>query len=324
MNMPSTINSIQEDAAMRSRMAALIEAGLSLQRIAVEAGVKRFDLQAWMDGRCPDGGVQTRIADWFRQRDTISQEKEPEWVETPTSQKIRGALAYAQGTPTIALIYGGAGVSKTTTARRYAAVESQGKNVSWRGGGGRPRTFYVSAATWIRTPVAVLGAISEAVGTSVAHAYRNDTLAKAILHGVLPGDMLIVDEAQHLEPAALDGIRYFHDEGGIGIAYLGNEEVYTRINGRARKATFAQLSSRVGMRLHIELPTAEDVDAILEAWHIDGRQTREFAHSVALRPGGLRGLTQVLRQARVIATDMGKPVDARIIKASANSLGHHI
>ncbi len=321
MNMPSTINSTQEDAAMHNRMAALIEAGLSLQRIAVEAGVKRFDLQAWMDGRCPDGGVQTRIADWFRQRDIISQEREPEWVKTPTSQKIHGALAYAQSTPTIALIYGGAGVSKTTTARRYAA---DGSGVGWRGGGGHPRTFYVSAATWIRTPVAVLGAISEAVGMSVARAYRNDTLAKAILSAVLPGDMLIVDEAQHLEPDALDGIRYFHDEGGIGIAYLGNEEVYTRINGRTRKATFAQLSSRVGVRLHIELPTAEDVDAILEAWHIGGRQTREFAHNVALRPGGLRGLTQVLRQTRAIATDLGKPVDVRIMKASANSLGHHI
>ena len=44
MNMTSTINPAQDEATMSSRMAAMIEAGLSLQRIAVEASVKRFDL----------------------------------------------------------------------------------------------------------------------------------------------------------------------------------------------------------------------------------------------------------------------------------------
>lgn len=325
MNMLSTINPGQEVAALRNRMVALIEAGLSLQRVAVETSVKRFDLQAWMDGRCQENGVQVRIAEWLQQRDSRTNEVgEPTWVETPTSQRIRGTLAYAQSTPTIALIYGGAGVSKTTSALRYVSNEGEGSRRDYLGYGGRPRAIYVSAAKWVRTPVAILHEISEAVGAASGHAYRNDTLAKAILRALMPGDLLIVDEAQHLDPDALDGIRYFHDEGGIGITYLGNEEVYTRINGRSRKATFAQLSSRVGMRLHIELPTPEDVDAILEAWGIGGRKEREFAHSVALRPGGLRGLAQVLRQARVLSTGLSKPVDARIMKAAASSLGHNL
>jgi DNA transposition AAA+ family ATPase len=322
MNIPSIINPAHEAATMRNRMVALIEVGLSLQRIAVETSVKRFDLQAWLDGRCLDDSVQVRIADWLQERDSRAGEwKEPTWVQTPTSQKIHGALAYAQTTPTIALIYGGAGVSKTTTALRYVADEGKTSSSKWDGFRSQPQTFYVSAAQWIRTPVAILQQIAEAVGTLTEHAYRNNTLAKAILRVLQPGDLLIVDEAQNLDPAALDGIRYFHDEGGIGIAYLGNEEVYTRINGRTRRAAFAQLSSRIGKRLHIELPHADDVDAILEAWGIGGRKELEFAHNVALRPGGLRDLAQVLRYARVLSTGLGKPVDARIMKASATSLG---
>lgn len=321
MNMPLQINQEFDPGSLRRRTADVLGAGLSPQRLAVETGVKRAELLAWMDDRSHDQGIQDRIAEWFRQGDEDAlKQVEPGWVETPTSMAIMDALQYAQITPTISLIYGGAGVSKTTTAMRYFQGTHNTKQTKYSILEKRRNVFYVSAAKWVRTPVAILQAITEAVNAYGAQAYRNDQLAKAILRSLNPGDLLIVDEAQHLEADALDGIRYFHDEGGIGIAYLGNEDVYTRINGRSRKATFAQLSSRVGMNLHIELPTAGDVDAILEAWGIAGRQARELAHSVALRPGGLRGLIQVLRQSRVLAAGMRKPVDAGIMKAAAMRL----
>lgn len=324
MNMPLQINHEQDSASLRRRAALLLEAGLSPQRLAVETGIKRPDLIAWLEGRNDENNISLQFAEWFRQSDEDARKQtEPTWVETPTSLAIIDALRYAQLTPTISLIYGGAGVSKTTTALRFlhnsGEVESSYANSGIRQRHGR-NVYYVTAAKWVRTPVAILQAISEAISTYSIQAYRNDQLAKAILRALDPGDLLIIDEAQHLEADALDGIRYFHDEGGIGIAYLGNEEVYTRINGRTRKATFAQLSSRVGMNLHIELPTEGDVDAILEAWGVVGRQTREVAHNIALRPGGLRGLVQVMRQSRLIAAGMRKPVDALILKATAMRL----
>lgn len=322
MNMPLQINHEQEPTALRRRMAEILEAGLPVQRLAVETGIKRLELLAWLDGRNNDQSIQDSVAEWFRQSDEEAvKQTEPDWVETPTSLDIQDALRYAQITPTISLIYGGAGVSKTTTAKRYAETHGGHAQYGWESiPRSQGRVYYVSAAKWVRTPVAILQAISVAVGAGDAHAYRNDQLAKVILGVLNQGDLLIVDEAQHMEPDALDGIRYFHDEGGIGVAYLGNEEVYTRINGRTRKATFAQLSSRVGMRLHIELPTAGDVDGILEAWGVSGKQAREFAHRVALRPGALRSLTQVLRQSRVLAAGMHKPVDAGIMKSAAARL----
>ena len=61
---------------------------------------------------------------------------EPAWVETPTSTKIMAALEFARTTPTIAIVFGAAGCSKTTAARRYT------EDREW----GRGRAYYVCAA----------------------------------------------------------------------------------------------------------------------------------------------------------------------------------
>lgn len=300
--------------AMRERLASMIEAGVSLSRIAVEAGVKRQDLQSWLDSKPSADKAETRLSIWFEELDRGGpDEKEPGWVETPTSTKIIGALEFARATPTIAIIFGGAGVSKTSTAFRYVGSrQSPDKN----------RAHYICAAKWISSPTAILAEMAEAIDPYLAaSAYRNDTLARGIISRLSPGDLLIIDEAQHLEAAALDGIRYFYDEVGIGIAYLGNEEVYTRIARKGRRAAFAQLHSRVGMRLHIPAPQEGDADAVLEAWRIAGRNERRYAQQIASLPGGLRTLTQVLRQARIVARGMKRPVDQNVMRAAAESLG---
>lgn len=53
--------------------------------------------------------------------------------------------------------------------------------------------------------------------------------------------LLIVDEAQHLSAGAIDQLRAVHDRAEVGLALLGNEEVWSRIDGGGRKAQ-AQLN----------------------------------------------------------------------------------
>ena len=314
MGMAMEGNTGAEASAMRGRLAAMIDAGLSLSRVAVETGVKRQDLQSWLDSRPGADKAEKRLAVWFEEIDRgESDESEPGWVETPTSTRIIGAFEFARVTPTIAVVFGGAGVSKTTTALRY---------VNDRRPAEKGHVYYVTAAKWISSPTAILQEIADAISIYLAaSAYRNDSLARGILRKLAPGDLLIVDEAQHLDPNALDGIRYFHDEGRIGIAYLGNQEVWSRIGGKGRRAAFAQLHSRVGMRLPIPQPQEGDADAVLEAWGIVGRNERRYAQQIASLPGGLRTLAQVLRQARIVARGMKRPVDQNIMRAAADSLG---
>lgn len=248
---------------------------------------------------------------------TIPAYLEPEWVDTPTGTQIRQALTYAQSAPTIAMVYGGAGLGKTHTARRYC-TENIGRFES-----SRATVHLVTAHPGMSTVASALYAIGEAVGCTAGHAYRNDALTRQILQALRAGDLLIVDEAQHLDIKALDQIRHFHDVGGIGVAYLGNDEIYTRINGRGKQAAFlGPLASRVGMRLSVPRPREGDVIAILKAWNVHGEKENEYAQSLGMSSIGLRGLTQVLRQAATISQGMNRLLDARIMRAAAANLGY--
>lgn len=244
---------------------------------------------------------------------------EPRWVDTPTSKAIWTTLMYAQVTPAIVLIHGGAGLGKTHTSREYWIEKS---NTPMPGAYARKPTVYmVTCHPGMSTVTSVLCAISEAVGRG-GDAYRNDVMTRQILQVVMPGDLLIIDEAQHLEIKALDQIRHFNDVGKIGIAYLGNDEIYTRIYGRGRKASFiGPLKSRVGKRLSLPQPTDEDVIAILGAWNIDGKKETDYALKIGLSSIGLRGLTQVLRQSAVIAESMNRVIDSRVLLTAVTNLG---
>lgn len=244
---------------------------------------------------------------------------EPEWVDTPTSTHIRMALMYAQTTPTIAMIHGGAGLGKTHTARRYLAEKAKRESSAFISAA--PTVYMVTAHSGMSTVAAALYAINEAMGRS-GDAYRNDAMVRQILQALNPGDLLIVDEAQHLDIKALDQIRHFHDVGGIGVAYLGNDDIHTRINGRGRQAAFTgPLASRVGMRLPIPHPTEADVSAILKAWRVEGKKEADYAMRIGLSSIGLRGLTQVLRQSAFIAKSMDRILDARVMRTAVTNLG---
>jgi DNA transposition AAA+ family ATPase len=240
-----------------------------------------------------------------------SQYVEPDWVDTPTSTQIHDVLTYAQTTPTIALIYGGAGLGKTITAWRYRDA----KNSKFRSS-----VYLITAHPGISTVASVLSAISAAMGRE-SDAYRNDAMARQIMRMLNRGDLLIIDEAHNLDTKALDQVRYFHDVAGIGIAYLGNEEIYTRINGRGKQAAFlGPLASRVGMRIHLPQPSTEDVRAYMKGWGIVGAREHNSGHKIAVR-NGIRGLGAVLRQGAIYAHSMGCVLDRAVIERSAHNLG---
>lgn len=241
---------------------------------------------------------------------------EPEWVNTPTSLEIDSALQYAQSHPTIALIHGGAGLGKTLTVRRYQDQNSHKVN------GHRSNVYLISAHPAMKTVTSVLLEISKAIGRG-DDACRSDTLARRIEETLRFGDLLIVDEAHDLEIDALNMIRYFHDSVGIGLAYLGNDEVHTRINGRGRKAAMlGPLSSRVGVRCNIPHPRKEDVTAILSAWKVNGSKELEIGLQIGQGRGGLRSLTQVLRQATAIAKSRNSGLDHRAMRDAALTFGN--
>lgn len=206
---------------------------------------------------------------------------DPEWVDTPSARQVLRVLEYARKYGDIAVVHEGTGVDKTESARRYKGLC---KNV------------------WIAVMLPAEERLLPCV-RQVARAYGTEYWGRDtayLYHGLsraLGGKrgLLIIDEAQHLGHSPLEALRGLHDETGCALALLGNDDFRRRI----RRPEFTQLVSRVGARRHLPRATPDDVDAILDAWGIEGAKVREQGHRRATPPAGLRSLVRALERGRI-------------------------
>ncbi|RIA44072.1 hypothetical protein DFR49_2309 [Hephaestia caeni] len=267
--------------------------GLSYSELAPQSGVAYGTLTQFVGGGY--GGNNEAVARkllLFRQRLAMQAElaleapEIPDYFETGTSRQIVALLTWAQR-GRITVVASGPGTGKTITCRHYQAAVA---NV-W------VATMTPSTSGVNNMQIEVLAALGErdAVGTS-------QKLSRRVRERVRnTGGLIIIDEAQHLSEKSVEEIRSWHDAEGIGIALLGNESVIARLEGGTRRAHYAQLYSRVGMRLVRNVPLAADARALAEAWGLEDAKEIAFIQSIATKPGGLRGCTMVLELATMIA-----------------------
>lgn len=308
-------NSASGGALREAVRATLLRAGMTQDRIARHAGISGSALSQWLHGKYmgDNAALEKRIASWVEEpQNKFSDHCDPipTWVQTPTAAAIEGALNYARSRPSIAVVYGGAGVGKTTAIGRYAR---DFKDV-WIFEASKSRASMLEA----------LRAVYEIMTGYKCEEKRSSTISRMIferLQWSRGRGLLIVDEAQHLTIDAIEEFRALHDSSGVGFVLAGNESVYAQLTGRTRRAEFAQLFSRVGKRLRLDKPTEEDVLAILQAWRVEGVKEREFCQQIASMPGGLRGLTNVLVDATAAAQAMGRLVDLKMLRAAWGDLG---
>lgn len=108
------------------------------------------------------------------------------------------------------------------------------------------------------------------------------------------GGILIIDEAQHLADAKIEhgiriinGLRRYVDKGLFGIALLNNGEIYRRISG----GKYAQLLSRMqDWRIEIKGVTEHDIDLVMAAWGVSGKDERKWCIKRGMGPGQLRAV----------------------------------
>lgn len=304
----------EEQDAIRQQVLEICRVeDITRRMVATESGIPYGTLTPFLGGTYAGDG--SRIADalgrWLQAREKRSQVARaapaaPRFVPTPTAEAIAAALQHAQHMPDMVVITGAPGTGKTTAACEYTRQN--------------PNVWKLVADPSLNSVRALLGALAHLVGAYDTHSqYRICRSIMTKLTGT--GGLLIVDEAQHLSSAMLDQLRTFHDQAAVGIALLGNEAIVGRLEGGRRSAEFAQLYSRVGMRLKRPKPLKGDVDALLDAWSVAPGEARDQLRAVARHAGGLRNLNKCWRLATMIANAEGAALAAEHVGLAWERLG---
>lgn len=289
-------NTPEGQAAIRQEVLAELEGKTSrkqLEPFLQEMDLGFSTLTAWLGDAYGgnDINVGLKLDRWLdmrrqRRRTLAIAPRRPDFQLTASAQSYWGVLQHAQFTPDMVSIINAPGTGKTSTI-----VEYQKQN---------PNVWVMTGQPSFHSSRALLLDLAETLDIeeqSSAHG-----LTRAIqkrLRGT--AGLLIVDEAQHYHSEAHDQLRSFHDACKIGIAVVGNDTVQKRLEGGRKAAEFAQLFSRIGYRLKRDAAKRQDIDMLLDAWGIQGREERTELHGIARRPGALRSMDKVLHAAHMLA-----------------------
>lgn len=270
--------------------------GLSWKQISGRVGISHSSLSLWVGNNYNAPGDKMASA-VFKYRQTLAAQAAlkgetpeiPSYFETETSARIIAMLNWAQRGRVVAAAMS-PGLGKTVTADHYAACNAN--------------VFKVTATPATASLTSMMTAVLRAIGGAAAvTSHLSHILSQSIQDRVrdLGNPLLIVDEAQHLCAAAIEQIRSWHDSTNLGVALLGNAGLLQTLEGGTRSVSRAQLFSRISMRdvrLH---PFSADIEAMLDAWRITDEAVTAYVHTIAMKPGGLRGATFALELAHMIA-----------------------
>lgn len=304
--------------ALRAHIRPLTEgADFSQKQLAREAGVNDSALNQWLQGKYKgnNDAIFEKLKTWaeYRKRSQSSAAilpQAPSFVATPTSGRILPVLSYGQMAADFCCVYGGAGVGKTTAAKHYKA--------------NNPNVWLATMTTDCSTVPAVLDEVACAFGISNDKGGASNKLRREIVSRMKDsGGLLIVDEAQNLSTSGIETIRGLYDgaDGGAGVVLCGNESVYNRVTGGARASHFAQVFSRIGKRLRLNKPAEGDALLLADAFGITGKAERELLMDIAQKPGALRGMVKVIRNASMFAAGQGSEIGPDVIRAAWRDLG---
>lgn len=216
--------------------------------------------------------------------------KEPEFAETSVSKIVFNTISYAHLRGTVAVVYGDAGVGKTCAIREYVKKNRL--------------ALVITISPTYASITGVNELMAEQLGVRERVARR--ITKEIILKLKNSGRVLIVDEAQHLTVRALNHLRCISDESGVGVALIGNEEVYSKLRGTGR-ADFAQLFSRIGMRKQVlaNRLTEEDISNVFGVYGLE-QGAMEMLTAIARTNYGLRGAVNVFINAAAVFGQVDK------------------
>lgn len=302
----------QKIADVRAKVRTIVESSdVTYAAVAREAGISTSVISQFIKGeyRGDNNGVAAKISVWLdnRNRRTNDMPVAPDFIPTRTVKQIWDALQYAQLAQCITVIYGNSGVGKTRALQQFAAD--------------RPNVWLITVSPSRSSLSECLYELALELGIGDAPR-RSGQLGRAIrrkLRGT--NGVVLVDEADHLDYSVLEELRILQEETGVGLALIGNHQVYGKLTGgNSRNMDFARLFSRIAKKVSILKTKKADVEAIADAWGLNGKAERDLIHALADKPGALRTISHTLRLASMFARGSNEAMSEKHIRAAVKDL----
>lgn len=275
----------QEKTTMTYEEAAIFiknyieKAGKKQAQVAQELGISAGALSAFLSGsyKTPHTIITKieNLADINIQKKVAP--REPGFKETSISRMVSQAIRYSHLQGKISVVYGDAGIGKTVAFKNYLMTNTLAIGITIS-----PTYASITGVNeLIADQLGVRERVARKQTAEIVNKLRNS------------GRVLIIDEAQHLTVRALNHLRCISDESGVGICFIGNDEVYTKMKGTG-KADFAQLFSRIGMRKPVFVGNIakSDVQAVFGDIVTD-QDAIEILYRICRTNYGLRGAVNV-------------------------------
>ncbi|CAI2036154.1 AAA family ATPase [Serratia plymuthica] len=299
-------------ADVRAKVRTIVESSdVTYAAVAREAGISTSVISQFVKGeyRGDNNGVAAKISVWLDNRNRRANDMPvaPDFIPTRTVKQIWDALQYAQLAQCITVIYGNSGVGKTRALQQFAAD--------------RPNVWLITVSPSRSSLSECLYELALELGIGDAPR-RSGQLGRAIrrkLRGT--NGVVLVDEADHLDYSVLEELRILQEETGVGLALIGNHQVYGKLTGgSSRNMDFARLFSRIAKKVSILKTKKADVEAIADAWGLNGKAERELIHALADKPGALRTISHTLRLASMFARGSNEAMTEKHIRAAVKDL----
>ncbi|MCZ6928706.1 AAA family ATPase [Serratia marcescens] len=299
-------------ADIRARVRTTVESSdVTYAAVAREVGISTSAISQFVKGeyRGDNNNVAGKLNVWLdnRNRRTNEMPTAPDFIITRTVKQIWDALQYAQLAQCITVIYGNSGVGKTRALQQFA--ES------------RPNVWLITVSPSRSSLSECLYELALELGIGDAPR-RSGQLGRAIrrkLRGT--NGIVMVDEADHLDYSVLEELRILQEETGVGLALIGNHQVYGKLTGgNSRNMDFARLFSRIAKKVSILKTKKADVDAIADAWGLANKAERELIQALSEKPGALRTISHTLRLASMFARGSNERLSEKHIRAAVKDL----
>ena len=295
-----------EKSSIKQQLSDFLEEnGYSINRVARQIGKRGYSaavISQYLRDKY-SGDVKTLEAEIesFLRREEEKKERgrrEIPFVETLAARKIFSALRLAHLEGEIVIIYGRAGLGKTTALKRYAEEYHDAILIE---------------ADLSYTTKSLLGKIASRFG-SEEYGSVNYLFNYCVEKLRDTGRIIIVDEAEHLPVRGLDLLRRLNDLAGVGIALAGLPRLLYNLKGK--RGENAYLYSRVGAAVNIEELYPDDVKSIVKEYYPNSNGIWEEFYAQC--DGNARKLSKLLYRADSISK--GKEPSKREVKSASRML----